>query len=217
MVRFLRPIMAGVVVAVFAAACTGGTGGPSVASLVDPAASSASSASPSASASLSPQDAALAYARCMRENGVDMPDPKVTTSGNGDVMIDQSGGAPIPKDKMDKADAVCRKFQSAAGPNGTGAKMSAEDMDKLLQFAKCMRAHGLDFPDPNADGAFVQIQADNGSSSGSVGTAGSPDDPKFQAAQTACSALLPGKVIEGDGGTTTSGGPGPAPSATESK
>jgi hypothetical protein len=204
MSRFFRLILAIVALVALVAACSGTANGPGVATLDDPAASGSPGASPAASA-MTPQDAALAYARCMRENGVDMPDPKVTTGSDGGVSIDQQGGAPVSKDKMETANKVCQHFMAAAGPGGPGGQMSAEDMDKILAFAKCMREHGVNMPDPqaNGDGGIV-IQVDDGS--GTAGTGGpKPDSPAFQAAQTACGSLLPGKP-----GTTSNGGKAPA-------
>jgi hypothetical protein len=49
--------------------------------------------------------------------------------------------------------------------------------------SKCMRAHGIkDFPDPSNGG--IQITVTPGSDL-------SPDNPQFQAAQTACQGDLP--------------------------
>jgi len=54
------------------------------------------------------QDAALDYARCMRENGVDMPDPDM--QGGGIRMTSPKGVSPR---KMDTADKACRKYLEA--------------------------------------------------------------------------------------------------------
>jgi hypothetical protein len=201
MSRLFRLILATVAVVALVAACSGTANGPGVATLEDPSASGSPGASPAASA-LTPQDAALAYARCMRENGVDMPDPQVTTGSGGEVKIDQQGGAPVSKDKMNAADSVCRHFMEAAAPNGKGPAMSAEDQDKVLAFAKCMREHGIDMPDPDFTGGGFAIRVSGGSQSG---TTGPKDDPAFKTAEAACSSLLPGKM--GTGGTDSNSGP----------
>ena len=211
MSRLFRLILATVAVVALVAACSGTANGPGVATLDDPGASGSPGASPAASA-LTPQDAALAYARCMRENGVDMPDPKVTTGSDGGITIDQQGGTPVSKEKVAAADKVCHHFMTAARPGGPDGHISAEDLDKMLQFAKCMREHGVDMPDPNADGGFVMQVNGSGDGSGTVGNGvGGPDDPNFQAAQTACSSLLPGKLgqpgLTTDGGGKSDGGP----------
>jgi hypothetical protein len=196
-----RSILASAALIVLIAACSGAPAGSGVATLDDPSASGTPSASPAASA-LTPQDAALAYARCMRENGVEMPDPKVTTGANGEIAIEQSAGGAVPKEKMAAADATCRHFMTAAGPNGPREPMSAEDLDKLLQFAKCMREHGIDMPDPNADGGIIIERRD-----GATGPTGPQDDAEFQAANEACASLLPGKLGKPD--LHQEGGPPP--------
>src|SRR4051812_45316762 len=72
------------------AACSGsgsGSGGANgVASVQTAAGKNAASDHPAEKdkAKTSPEDAALAFARCMREHGVDMPDPD--TSGGGGVV-----------------------------------------------------------------------------------------------------------------------------------
>jgi hypothetical protein len=186
-------------------ACTGAAAGPGVATLNDPGASDAAGASPSPSA-ITPQDAALAYARCMRENGVDMPDPQVATGSGGEVKIAQEGGAPVSKEKFSAADEVCRHFMADAAPNGQGPAMSAEDQDRVLAFAKCMREHGIDMPDPDFSGGGFSIRIDAGSDNDSSGPRGPKDDPEFQAAQEACSSLLPGKMGTGGPSTESNGG-----------
>jgi hypothetical protein len=204
--RFIQLILATLAL-VALVACTGGTGGPGVATLDSPDPSGSTGSSPSPSA-VAPQDAALAYARCMRENGVDMPDPKVTTGSGGEVMIDQGGGAPVTKEKMAAADKVCHHFMAAAAPNGQGPAMSAEDQDKILAFAKCMREHGIDMPDPDFSGGGFTIQAGSGdTNTSSNGSKGPLDDPKFKAANDACSSLLPGKM--GQPGFNSDSGNGP--------
>jgi hypothetical protein len=197
MSRFFLSCPAIFAVVALVAACSGGAAGPSVASLADPAASGSPGASPAASA-MTPQDAALAYARCMRENGVDMPDPQVTTGSGGEVKIDQQGGAPVSKEKMMAADTECRHFMAAAAPNGQGPAMSAEDQDKVLAFAKCMREHGIDMPDPDFSGGGFAIRVQGSTESGGTGP---KDDPKFKTAEAACASLLPGKG--GIGGPST--------------
>jgi hypothetical protein len=204
MSRLFQMILTTVALVALLAACTGTAAGPGVATLDDPGASGATDASPSPSA-MTPQDAALAYARCMRDNGVDMPDPQVVTGTSGEVKIDQEGGAPVPKEKFAAADTKCRHFMAESMPNGQGPVMSAEDQDKVLAFAKCMREHGIDMPDPDFSGGGVRIQVNSGSDSGS-GPRGPKDDPEFKAAEEACSSLLPGKMGTGGAGTDSKGG-----------
>src|SRR4051794_32085321 len=69
------------------AACSGsGSGGANGVASIQTAAGKTASDHPAEKdkAKTSPEDAALAFARCMREHGVDMPDPD--TGGGGGVV-----------------------------------------------------------------------------------------------------------------------------------
>lgn len=57
-----------------------------------------------------------------------------------------------------------------------------------LQFAQCMRSHGIDVPDPGSGGGGVRIQVGGPDSSGGI----NPNSSQFQQAQTACQKYLPG-------------------------
>lgn len=195
--RTFAPLLGvALLIAAMVAACSqaGAAGDPGVASLQSPG-----TTQPSPSASVDPQQAFLDYAKCMREHGIDMPDPQVD-SGSGKVTMSiGSGSGPIDKDKMTTAQTACQHFIANARLGGD-QKLSPEEQDKILAFARCMREHGVDMPDPDFSngGGFVQ-----------VGGPGSKDtlDPggeKFQAAQQACDSLLPGV-----GPRTTTGGSGP--------
>ena len=75
--------------------------------------------------------------------------------------------------------AACGGSAAPAG-TGTSARASA---GQFLQFAKCMRAHGVpNFPDPSLGGR-IEI---------SPGSGLHPRSPAFQAAQKACRSRLPG-------------------------
>ena len=60
---------------------------PSVASARRPRRERRPGASPSPSAPTDPQEAFLAYAACMREHGIDMPDPQVSDEGGGKFSV----------------------------------------------------------------------------------------------------------------------------------
>jgi hypothetical protein len=185
-------------------ACTGGTAGSNdgVATLnsADPGASAAPSAS------LNPQDALLAYARCMREHGVDMPDPQFDESdGKFNVQIGVQGGKPADKKTVDAAQQACQHFMEgvAFGP-GKGGEVDQETQEKLLAFARCMREHDIDFPDPQFDGSRVIVGG------GTSGPAFDPNSQKFKNAQDACRSLLPGGGKDFGFSSGTNDGKGPS-------
>jgi hypothetical protein len=90
---------------------------------------------------------ALAFARCMRANGVpNFPDP---APGHG-LLFGTSGlnlGAPAVK----AAQAKCHQLLPAGGPPGPGTKThpTGQTLERLTRIATCMREHGVpQFPDP---------------------------------------------------------------------
>ena len=65
------------------------------------------------------QDAFLKYARCMRENGIDMPDPD--PSKGGLIFRAEDGPGETPE-KMEKADRACRHLISEVVKGGPAAE-----------------------------------------------------------------------------------------------
>jgi hypothetical protein len=68
---------------------------------------------PSAEEQAAMEDALLAYAQCMRDHGIDMPDPEFSSGG-----VIQQGGDFDPNDpEFEEADDACRHFLGDAGIN----------------------------------------------------------------------------------------------------
>ncbi|MGP3964098.1 hypothetical protein ACTWPT_49855 [Nonomuraea sp. 3N208] len=136
-------------------------------------------ASPSAKAD--PQEAALKFAKCMREHGIDMPDPKVD-GGNFEISLPRG----VTPEKAEKAHKACEHLMESAIPEGE--KPSAEDYDQMVKFAQCMREQGIDMPDPKP-GEPMRIRMKGGSKE------------KMDAAHKACEQHAPGgKGRDGDSG-----------------
>ena len=140
--------------------------GSKVASISGPS----SSAPAKAADNKSDEDKMRDFAKCMREHGVDMPDPK--PAGDGGMAVTLGGGENIDRTKVDAAQTACKHLM----PNGGEMKPpSPEELDKLRKEAKCMRDHGIDMPDPDPSGK------------GATRMGGPGDDPaKFEAAAKAC-------------------------------
>ncbi|WP_329084207.1 hypothetical protein [Streptosporangium sp. NBC_01469] len=119
------------------------------------------------------QDALLRFARCMRENGVDMPDPE---PGGNNVML----RGKTDDDTLKKASETCRKYN----PVGSGKKMlnDPKTQDALLRFARCMRENGVDMKDPDFSGGAVRIG----------GEGMDPESPRTKKAIESCQEHLPG-------------------------
>jgi hypothetical protein len=95
------------------------------------------------------------YAQCVRDHGIaNFPDPTIS-----DGNVSYAGDDPSIKNAVGFTEAIeaCKAIQdriSQAG--GKNWQPTAEDMQKLLQFAKCVREHGVpEWPDPDADGRFT--------------------------------------------------------------
>jgi hypothetical protein len=181
--RWWRPRLAGLVGAVVAvaltvAACGGGGKANGVASL-------SGSNKPTATTTAKPwskQDAmqaALAFARCMRQHGIDMPDPKFNGNAVSQEFTARRGSNGPASPKFKAAQQACQKYL----PNGgQPTKPNPQEQQQMLAFARCMRQHGVNVPDPGASGG-IEVK-------GSPGTA-NPDSPQFKAAERACQQYEP--------------------------
>ena len=142
-----------------------------------------------------PQKAMLAFAQCMRAHGVDMPDP----GANGNVTIGGPGN-PIDQATMQAAQNACQSKLPKGGHQPSAAEQK-QFQDAAIKFAQCMRAHGVDMPDPtfssSGGGAMVKQELGNGID---------PTSAQFQAAQKACQSLMPGRPGSGTLSTQSGGG-----------
>jgi hypothetical protein len=174
--RFEFVATAGVVAAalILALAACGGGGGDSdgVASLGGQGGNTGTTTT----GSQDPQDAALEYTQCMRENGVDMADP----GANGELRLNVGPG---DREKVEKAQRKCEPLLKNARPRLTEEQQNLMQ-EAQLEFAKCMREHGIDMPDPVfGEGGRVTQRL-------TPGRGMSPDDPKFKEAQEACEPIV---------------------------
>jgi uncharacterized protein involved in copper resistance len=137
-------------------------------------------ADPAASTKKQMRDAQLAFAKCMREHGVDMPDPQ---PGERGFQVVESNGMPPAKARA--AEEACRKYLDAIKPPELTDAQKKEFQEAALAHARCMREHGIDVPDPTFDSsgrATMKI---------GKGSGVRPDDPDFKAAADACAKKLP--------------------------
>ena len=125
------------------------------------------------------RDAFLAFAKCMRAEGIDFPDPQ--SGENGLVRIGPGpGNEQAPPAKMRKADEKCRHHLKDVKPPELSESERADFEKAALKHAQCMRRQGLDFPDPQFDengGASIELRR---------GAGLDPTDPKFRKAEEAC-------------------------------
>jgi len=135
-----------------------------------------------------PQKAMLAWAQCMRDHGVNLPDPGSNGSGQA-VQLN------VDPATMDAAQNACKSKLKGQNLKTPSAAEQARMRDALVKFSECMRAHGINMPDPQFNGNGATIRAGDSSID--------PNSAEFQAAQKACQKNLPGK-----GMLSTSGGSG---------
>ncbi|MFI8828364.1 hypothetical protein [Streptomyces sp. NPDC053431] len=94
-------------------------------------------------------DQAFEHRKCLREHGLDVPEPKPGENGVGLTI----GGDGVSKEKMEQAFKAC---QDKAGGAGFGKEPTQADKDKALAYARCMRENGFNMPDPKFDGGAQQ-------------------------------------------------------------
>jgi hypothetical protein len=108
---------------------------------------------------------AIAYSRCMRSHGVpSFPDPTISRSG-GRVGIGLSIPASVGASPAFKtAQQACAMLESGGPGGGGAAPITARQHREIVQFAACMRAHGVpDWPDPDAEGTFHVVNINTNS------------------------------------------------------
>ncbi len=131
------------------------------------------------------EDAQLALARCLREQGLDVPD----SQPGRPVQI--TPGAGTDEATVRRAQDRCRPAAQAAGPGTFSPEQQEAAQDALLRFSRCMRERGVKLPDPTVGaGGDVRQALPDGIT---------PGDPRFERAREACeqhldAAGLPGRA-----------------------
>jgi hypothetical protein len=152
-------------------------------------------------------EGALNYAKCMRDHGIDVPDPQRV--GSGGIKMTMKGGPGADNAKMQAAQKDCQKYMKAGGGRAVSAAEKAKVQNAMLAYAKCMRQHGVNMPDPkfsNGGGGVTFELGGRGKKGGSTGGP-NPESPAFKKADEACH----GKLAD-----LPKGGPGGGPSVQSS-
>ncbi|MEW2487756.1 hypothetical protein [Streptomyces sp. NPDC048411] len=112
------------------------------------------------------QESGVKFARCMRENGVDVEDPQP-----GKPMRVMGDGST----DLNKAMQACRKYMPQGGPGSPNEDPKAQE--QMRKYAQCMRKNGVEnFPDPGDGG----MRLDNSITG----------DPDFKKADKACQDII---------------------------
>lgn len=167
-------LFAAVALVLALAGCAGSDDGPGVATANGAAGDTPASAS---APPLDREERQRQLVQCMRDNGVDMPDPEP----GGGIRIGGPGQGLNPGDpRLQQAMEKCRQFM----PNGgEPVKLSPEQLEQARKFAACMREHGIDFPDPDPNSGAIRINRGDGRIN--------PESEQFQAAMKACESQRP--------------------------
>ena len=144
------------------AACGGGSG------------TSASSASAAGTSQQRYVAALTQFAGCMRTHGIPVPDPNSQGQITGAAALQQQyQNTPQGQAALN----ACRSYLQAALPQRNAAQTQQYRHAQLL-FARCMRAHGIQVADPDANGDLHILSQNVNKAS-----------PQFQSAAQACAYL----------------------------
>lgn len=154
-------------------------------------------------------DAALEYAQCMRDEGLeDWPDPVIADGGVVDLDSGETYDMDMPE--VQAAHEECQSIVDAAQdqPPQLTPEEQAEMQDQALAMVECMRDRGWEMPDPeiSEDGGSVGIAVEEGESN--LPLPGDPDLERFEQDQEECDeeAGFPGPDEGGGGGGAEGGG-----------
>jgi hypothetical protein len=163
---------AAVAMGVTVAACTGGSPAPTAGSESTTAAQTGGSGASGGTALAQ----AVAYSQCIRSHGVsNFPDPVQTPSGGYGY---RTAGIDPNSPAFQGALQACKALPSPW--NSASRQLSPAQQQAWLDWARCVRAHGLpDFPDPTFSGSEVH---DSGLGSNS---------PQLQQAMDGCKSQRP--------------------------
>ena len=132
-----------------------------------------------------PEAALMKFNECMRDHGVDIPDDQ------GQAVAQRTGEE---DPNVDAAAQACRKLLPAgvsfASGNDQGQQLSEAQMEALLAYASCMRAHGQSVPDPDPDGGGLIMPRGEGID---------VQSQEFQEAHEACESKLSGLPSPAEG------------------
>jgi hypothetical protein len=195
-----------IVIVLMAAACGGSAETAGIASL-EGTSDDSTTTTEATDTTVDSEQAMLDFAQCMRDHGVDMPDPTMDENGHFQMRISPDGGEggafePADRDAMQAAREACSQYLEGITQQFDRPDMT-EMQDLMLEYAACMREQGIDMPDPDfttedgAQGPGARLGFNTGDFD--------PSDPAFQAANEVCQEIfgasgMPGVVFGFPGG-----------------
>lgn len=192
--------------ALVAVACGGSGSSIGVASLDDSTTTTVPADAGDGDGDVDIEEAALAFAECLRDEGLDVPDPEFDGEGGLNFSFGQEfrrgagedGAGAGPSEEFQAALEVCGELLE-----GVGQRFERPDIteieDDLLAFAECMRDNGVDMADPDLSGGA-------GGPAGAIFFDFDVSDPAVEAALEACQSELAFGRPGGPGGRSNDGG-----------
>ncbi|MCU1364423.1 MAG: hypothetical protein JWN39_62 [Ilumatobacteraceae bacterium] len=184
----LSIVSLGVVLTFAASACGASGGGASAAPQVASLGSATAGSDTASSTPADTQDALLAYAKCMRDNGIDMADPTFDANGNptGGVF-GRNSGVDRQSEEFQTAQGACGNLlKGVTFGGGQGGRLDRDAIQTSLNdFTACLRDKGLDVDDitfgngqgrANGGGGFGGPPGTGGATGGSVPAGATPGD-----------------------------------------
>lgn len=99
-----------------------------------------------------PKAAMLKFAACMRENGIDFPDPDPNSGGMARAIPAEGDTS-----KMEKANNACKKYLPKSDYNPDDPK----EKDKRAKMHQCLREKGIDVQDGGGGaGSTIKLDGD---------------------------------------------------------
>ena len=151
--RWRLVVLAGLLTLVSACGSSG-DGGDGVASMSGTSTPSSTARGGSGDDDAPDIDKMRAYAKCMREHGVDMADPDPNGGGIG-ISVDSEA----EKKAVDKANEACKHLMPGGGK---AEKPTPEDLDRARATAKCLREHGVNVKEPTMEDPGISVDASAG-------------------------------------------------------
>jgi hypothetical protein len=164
-------LMAGVALAFVLAGCGSESADPGIASVGGNSQPPSTSSTQQGNTDEQPRK----FAKCMRDNGVNVPDPGPDGGMGGMQGVDRTSPA------FQKAMDACRSMLPGGGDL---SKLDPKMLDQLTQLTKCLRDNGLDVPDPDPNSPTLGME----------GMANlDRESPAFKKAMEACKDKIPGR------------------------
>jgi hypothetical protein len=128
-------------------------------------------------------EGALRFARCMRGEGLDFPDPEKGPNGLIKLRGPRAAGKSPDDPRLQVAHEKCRRHLQQGGGEAPDAAQQAKFQDAFLEYARCMRREGIDVPDPKPGEGGLVLKAGDAD-------APDPESAAYRAADRKCHPAL---------------------------